>query len=55
VSQIRKGAVFETLLATEHYLGYRSPLRELSHLPHQDRPAAACWGGRLGVEARDRD
>jgi hypothetical protein len=52
-------AVFETLLATEHYLGYRSPIGEnLQYLlcTAQDRPVAAWLFGAAAwrCEARDR-
>jgi hypothetical protein len=52
-------AVFETLLATEHYLGYRSPVGEnLKYLllTEQDRPVAAWLLGAAAwrCEARDR-
>ena len=52
-------AVFETLLATEHYLGYRSPVVEnLKYLlcTEQDRPVAAWLFGAAAwrCEARDR-
>ena len=52
-------AVFETLLATEHYLGYRSPVGEnLKYLlcTEQDRPVAAWLFGAAAwrCEARDR-
>jgi Domain of unknown function (DUF4338) len=52
-------AVFETLLAREHYLGYRSPVGEnLKYLlcTAEDRPVAA-WlfgGAAWRCEARDR-
>jgi len=52
-------AVFETLLATEHYLGYRSPAGEnLMYLlvTEQDHPVAAWLFGAAAwrCEARDR-
>jgi Druantia protein DruA len=52
-------AVFETLLAAEHYLGYRSPVGEnLKYLlcTAQDRPVAAWLFGAAAwrCEARDR-
>ena len=52
-------AVFETLLATEHYLGYRSPIGEnLKYLlcTEQDRPVAVWLFGAAAwrCEARDR-
>jgi hypothetical protein len=52
-------AVFETLLATEHYLGYRSSVGEnLQYLlcTGQDRPVAAWLFGAAAwrCEARDR-
>lgn len=52
-------AVFETLLATEHYLGYRSPVGEnLKYLLciEPDRPVAAWLFGAAAwrCEARDR-
>lgn len=52
-------AVFETVLATEHYLGYRSPVGEnLKYLlcTPQDRPVAAWLFGAAAwrCEARDR-
>jgi hypothetical protein len=44
-------AVFETLLATEHYLGYRSPIGENSNLLciEPDRPVAAWRRRSLAV------
>ena len=43
-------AVFETLLATEHYLGYRSPVGEnLKYLLVTD---AGSSGGRLAFRGR---
>jgi len=52
-------AVFETLLATEHYLGYRSPVGEnLKYLlcTETERPVAAWLFGAAAwrCEARDR-
>jgi hypothetical protein len=52
-------AVFETLLATEHHLSYRSPVGEnLKYLlvTEQDRPVAAWLFGAAAwrCEARDR-
>jgi hypothetical protein len=52
-------AVFETLLAVEHYLGYRSPVGEnLKYLlcAEEDRPVAAWLFGAAAwrCEARDR-
>lgn len=52
-------AVFETLLATEHYLSYRSPVGEnLKYLlvTQEDRPVAAWLFGAAAwrCEARDR-
>lgn len=52
-------AVFESLLATEHYLGYRSPVGEnLKYLlcAEPDRPVAAWLFGAAAwrCEARDR-
>ena len=52
-------AVFETLLATEHYLGYRSPVGENLKYPlctEQDRPVCAWLFGAAAwrCEARDR-
>jgi hypothetical protein len=51
--------IFETLLATEHYLGYRSPVGEnLKYLlvTEQDRPVAAWLFGAAAwrCEVRDR-
>jgi hypothetical protein len=51
-------AVFETLLATEHYLGYRSPVGEnLKYLlcTEQDRPVAAWLFGAAAWRCRVRD
>jgi hypothetical protein len=51
-------AVFETLLATEHYLGYRSPVGEnLKYLlcTAQDRPVAAWLFGAAAWRCRVRD
>jgi len=51
-------AVFETLLATEHYLGYRSPVGEnLKYLlcTQQDRPVAAWLFGAAAWRCRVRD
>jgi hypothetical protein len=51
-------AVFETLLATEHYLGYRSPVGEnLKFLlcTGQDRPVAAWLFGAAAWRCAPRD
>jgi len=51
-------AVFETLLATEHYLGHRSPVGEnLQYLlcTEQDRPVAAWLFGAAAWRCRVRD
>lgn len=51
-------AVFETLLATEHYLGYRSPVGEnLKYLlcTAQDRPVAAWLFGAAAWRCAARD
>lgn len=51
-------AVFETLLATEHYLGYRSPVGEnLKYLlcTAADRPVAAWLFGAAAWRCRVRD
>ena len=51
-------AVFETLLATEHYLGYRSPVGEnLKYLlcTGQDRPVAAWLFGAAAWRCKVRD
>jgi hypothetical protein len=51
-------AVFETLLATEHYLGYRSPVGEnLKYLlcTAQNRPVAAWLFGAAAWRCRVRD
>lgn len=51
-------AVFETLLATEHYLGYRSPVGEnLKYLlcNEQERPVAAWLFGAAAWRCRVRD
>lgn len=51
-------AVFETLLATEHYLGYRSPVGEnLKYLlcTAQSRPLAAWLFGAAAWRCRVRD
>lgn len=51
-------AVFETLLATEHYLGYRSPVGEnLKYLlcTPEDRPVAAWLFGAAAWRCEPRD
>ena len=51
-------AVFESLLATEHYLGYRSPVGEnLKYLlcTEQDRPVAAWLFGAAAWRCAARD
>jgi hypothetical protein len=51
-------AVFETLLATEHYLGYRSPVGEnLKYLlcTQEDRPVAAWLFGAAAWRCEPRD
>jgi hypothetical protein len=51
-------AEFETLLATEHYLGYRSPIGEnLKYLlcTQQDRPLAAWLFGAAAWRCQVRD
>lgn len=51
-------AVFETLLATEHYLGYRSPVGEnLKYLlcAQEDRPVAAWLFGAAAWRCEPRD
>ena len=51
-------ALFETLLATEHYLGYRSPVGEnLKYLlcAQEDRPVAAWLFGAAAWRCEPRD